>query len=211
MSYPELPKWPGLLVVGEKVTAEQASVILVRTNLRYLFSNDKVWLREVRQIMGFDPDEYAKDSWRRDQNAAAALGMLDLEYLANSRIASSWIGGPHGWCDWDGTIGAASYNIGKWPSVEAVRNEWTLIAAAFSFLSLRCQILDTEIGEGGSPVVEFTVSGGEVSVSEPGDLVTSVRDLSPAQVLAQMLGGSERGCTAEVLRNAVALCVEAVR
>lgn len=92
---------------------------------------------------------------------------LELEHLANFQVASSYIYGVHGWCDWDGNIHAASYNIGKRPTVEEVLQEWSLIAQEFPFLDLRCQLMSGEYCEYGIvPVVEFVVSQGKAQAVE---------------------------------------------
>ena len=57
------------------------------------------------------------------------ISHIELEYLSNHRIVSSWIGGPHGWCNWEGNIGCNNYNIGKHPSCKEVYNEWIKMSA----------------------------------------------------------------------------------
>lgn len=126
----DLTKWPRLLVVGAPVTEEQANDILVRTCVpAYLSGNDKRWSEAVRHILGFRQDEQPEDPALREDGAARMawfreqweyndrrkeeLGILDLNYLYNARIASSWLGGPFGWCNWDGTIFCDNFNIGK--------------------------------------------------------------------------------------------------
>lgn len=164
-----LNKWPALLVVGDKVTDEQAIEINFRTTSAWWSTNDHEFLDFIaktigtttRNFMGIDFNQSIRDAW----------GHIELEYLANSNIVSAYIGGPHGWCSWDGDVFANSYNIGKWPTVEEVFNEWKAIAEAFPFLNLRCQLLDGEQCEVDdrpvSAIVEFIVKDGTVEVIIP--------------------------------------------
>lgn len=211
--YPALPKWPALLVAGEPVTADQAAEILVRTCPSYLFANDKAWLREVKSTLGIpspgddrETARYGSMEWEAEKFAWRALGHIgDLNHLHNNRIVSTWIGGSYGWCDWDGTIGCANYNIGKWPSVEEVRDDWAKIAAAFPYLQLRAQLMSGETCEEDAiPLIEYTVARGEVQVSEPAAQIRPPVPVPDSQIIARMvLPGGERGCTPEQLRHAV--------
>lgn len=146
-------KWPRLVVQGAPVAPAQAEAILIRTN-QYLHCNDLEWEAAARKIMGiYDPfaerdesrlDErgYIRGQLDRERESREALGMLDLQYLDNTMIAGAWLGGgTHGWCHWNGRIGCANYNIGKWPSAEEVTADWKRIARAFPFLDLRCQVV----------------------------------------------------------------------
>jgi hypothetical protein len=100
------------------------------------------------------------------------LGILDLEYLQNYQIASSYLSGPHGWCSWTGVICCDGYGIGKWPTVEEVLVEWKLIANTWPFLNLKCQLLSNENNDSSSkPLIQYIVKNGEVSLSLPKDLL----------------------------------------
>lgn len=177
-------KWPALIVVGEKVTKDQAAEILVRTASWPVSSNAHKKDAEFNEAAGFPKEGLY--SWDMNESAEARearysqiearyeeLGIVRrLHYLKNSQITSSWIGGPHGWCDWDGNICTHEYNIGKWPSLEDVTEEWEGIAKAFPFLTLRAQVLSTEnvgddSGEMGTPTAEWRVSGGKVELCWP--------------------------------------------
>ena len=171
----DLTKWPRLIVVGEKVTGEQANEILVRTfHWHYFSTNDHEWERMVANLVGAPPDYHeatikngmSSEDWHALQDEfLATMHELDLAYLYNERIMSSWIGGPHGWCDWDGTIGTSEYNIGKWPSIQDVTEDWKEIAEAFPFLTLTSQLVPDE-GDAEMSVVRFEIAEGTVSVIE---------------------------------------------
>lgn len=146
----ELTKWPRLLVVGDSVTEEQANEILVRTDQWYLTSNDKGWTGSIAFLVGGTgamDKMYGGLTPQARQDLREELGALGLSYMYNSRIVSSFVGGPHGWCDWDGQIGCSTYNIGKWPSLEEVTEDWCKIAEAFPYLNLHSQLI-TDEGKG---------------------------------------------------------------
>jgi hypothetical protein len=208
----DLTKWPRLIVVPEKpepVTREQANEILIRTTSPYLYTNDHLLDLAVREILGHPH----KDSWHgpaagevkdwigAEREWRASLGILDLHYVYNSRIVSAWIGGPHGWCDWDGTLGCSTWNIGKWPSREDVTADWEAIAAAFPYLDLHVQLIITDSGDG-ELADEWRVHDGHAAPVEPVDRFTA-KDLSDADVLGRFLYGSECGVSLERLREAV--------
>lgn len=166
-------KWPAFLVQGTSVTEVQAVEILFRTSSARLCLNDRKFESFYYDLLGF-PDQESLDMAviNAHYEHARALGFLELGYLANSQIASSWIGGPNGWMNWDGQIHCSNKNIGKWPSVQEVSEDWAKIAKAFPFLDLRCQLLNHEAGypEGESRVtVEFVIKDGTVTVFEPAD------------------------------------------
>jgi len=203
-----LPKWPAHVVVGQDVTPEQAAEILIRTDGWWLATNDKAWERKVAELAGIEMGEYSLD-WKSTEAFKQRHGVLDLEYLTNSQIASSFIGGPTGWCSWEGHIGSNGTNIGKWPDVETVYNEWTRIAEAFPFLNLRSQLFSGEACQAGErgvgPVIEFVIEGGTVRMSEPVcPLEAEPRDIK-ADVLGLRTPGRERGVSPEKLAWALGL------
>lgn len=212
-----LPKWPALTVVGEKVTPEQAMQIIIRTNGGVWFSsNDKEFTRDLYKALGVETDESGHP---RDYTALDAVEeryqiISPLEYLCNQQIVSAFIGGPHGWCNWNGDIFCNSYNIGKWPDAEVVLNEWAKIAEAFPFLSLKSQLFSGEVGDPDSvvvPVVEFQVSHGEVTAFLPeGTLVPTVSNISVSAVssliILPAISRREQGCTLDQFRQALELC-----
>lgn len=204
-----LPKWPAFVVQGDAVTREQAAEILIRTNHWYVSTNDRQWAREVYRIAGISYKEdrgYIDVDWKSLEAFNKSMGVLDLEYLTNSQIASAYIGGPHGWCSWSGNIGCASYNIGKWPSIREVLREWTMIAEAFPFLRLWSQLFSGETCEEDvRPVVEFEIADGTARAGAP-----SGRKLNPESTIERdamnlFAIGRERGCSADTLRSAVDL------
>ena len=201
--FPELTKWPRLIVVGENVTRQQASEILIRTNQWWLGTNDLQFKRSVFALAGikwdgnrFVPDSCSLHAFERK------IRMLDLQYLENNQIASAWIGGPHGWCDWNGYIGCSNYNIGKWPSVEDVHHEWNLIAEAFPYLRLTAQLIPNE-GESEKAVVEWNVANGVARIGHPAQVLEPT-DVSEDVFLSIVMDRTrERGVSLDRLQEAL--------
>lgn len=200
-----LPKWSALTVVGERITEEQAMEVLVRTHRSQFFTNDKQWLAQVLKALGVHYSAVGKYPGYSYEALAAVLnelGVLDLRYLSNDRVMSAWIGGPRGWCDWTGAVGCGTYNIGKWPSIDAVHQEWTRIAEAFPFLELTTQlwngaVMDLEQGSI-EPVIEFQVHRGTVEMRLP------TTPIVPGVAGSTKYFGGERGCSLELWKRAVA-------
>lgn len=180
----ELPKWPLLLVKGDRITPEQADKVIIRTTrFHYLYSNDRKWNAEVKKVLGLRQKESLEhtpyDTWEEFERR---VRVLDLRYLLNDRIATSNAIGPYGWCAWDGTIGAEGMHLkGKWPEVENVTREWRNIAHAFPFLRLTAQLVREEWGydipeiSGHTPLVTWSVARGAVEMwDEPGPLLRNV-------------------------------------
>lgn len=174
-------KWPLLVVAGTPVTHEQANDILIRTN-NWVggHTNSKDWRAWVAELVGqpLEPDYWGEEiSTRFDmlkihmwnqKRFLKELGAPELEHLANERIYSSWIGGAKGWCNWDGTIGTSNYNVGKWPGIDEIGQEWERIAKAFPYLKLRSQLFPDE-GKGDWPAVEYIVGYGTSRMVVPHD------------------------------------------
>jgi len=213
-----LPKWPALLVQGKDVTEEQAREIILRTSVGWLDCNDKEWNEIVRNILG---KPMKRDySWDDDTTAAHAKvahewadcwpSVRPLYYLTNDRIASSWIGGPKGWIDWQGNIFCNTFNVGKWPGMGGLIDEAAALAEAFPFLEAKFQFLNHESGftpedEESLALLTIEFADGEItvddSVQEP---MTVDLGLEPSAIMMRFeSASSERGCTEEQLTQAV--------
>ena len=217
-----LPKWPRMAVIGDPVTIEQAAEILVRTQCwSYIHCNDHQWNDAVAEISGYPQElpynEQPTDTdtrmtmfnqlWAlRDKWVAEHRIIPNLEYLHNDQIASCYIGGPHGWCNWNGHIGCNDYNIGKWPSVETVYDEWQLIATTFPYLSLRCQLFsEHENGNAGAPLVQFNIDDGGATMQVPKKNMLVV-ELSADRMIDRLRSPiGERGCSVYQLQEGLRL------
>jgi len=214
-----LPKWPGILVKGEKVTIDQAKEIIIRTDDLRFSSND----REFDKQLNFEVFGIQTNGWNLTESVKAEKGIIDfheiwdwiekklsrykplsLNYLENSRVVSSWVGGPKGWCDWKGNISASNYNIGKYPSVEDVYNEWCLIAKEFPFLDLKAQLLNCEMCEDDAVpevVVEYVVKNGLVEIRDSDSLLSKPTFPDFMRRINDLYG--ERGCSIEQFKDAI--------
>ena len=189
-----LPKWPEIRVSGSPVTKEQAAIMAVRLTGTYFSTNEDPTNRMIsRCIYNHDPkrntrgsggiaeqawEHYAGEAlaknfsarWAFENAVYAHYGIIRIDNLQAHYIASSWIGGPHGWFRLDGTVqNPHAYNIGKWPDAGSVFQEWAIVAKAFPFLDLTCQLFNGEECENGAPVVQFRVKGGIVVAEAPGE------------------------------------------
>jgi hypothetical protein len=147
----QLPEYSAMVVLGDQITEEKASEIIIRTD------SLNIWESKHGGFKG-------------------CITYLPLIFLCNEWITSEYSKGPHGWCDWEGNIGCHYGNIGPNATVEWIEYEWKLIAYYFPFLSLRCQLFDRDVNDvGRKPIVEYEVNKGVVKTLLPSDcLVHSV-------------------------------------
>ena len=189
----DLPKWPACVIWGDKVSEKQAAEIILKTDHNFpdftYGSNYHNIDRELNALTGlshgwdFEGDNIER--WKVLDEFKAELGVLDLSYLTNDRISSSYICGLNGWCNWNGDIFQNNKNIGKWPSVASVWVEWQTIANAFPFLSLTCTLYSGEqCEEGTEALVSYTVSDGVAKVVEPIESVPVVDNTNYAGIFA---------------------------
>ena len=206
-----LPKWPALEVVGAKVTRAQAEDIILRTTgLSYFSTNSGEACTKLIEIF-FDIKDATRTGTKYPAHSIYDALPIDeadkklrntytriksiaeqLEFLQNHQIVSSFIGGPHGWCNWNGTIGCASFNIGKWPSVEDVLLEWKLIAKTFPYLDLTSRLFSGETcEENNKPLVEFIIKNGKAKAQEPKNATNfQTKSLDTANLISRLTSGT---------------------
>ena len=186
-------KWPCCIITGEPITHEQAMQIIWRTDSTMdawsmnWKGNDQDWSEWFCKIMkapkrsnykGLEGDAFREAINKQGElceHFNSLLGHIDLEYLCNDQINSSYIYGPNGWCHPDGYIGYSD-NIGKWPSIEEVYQELQTIVKAFPFLIMSVTIMDGENGYYEDSVISYEVSNGEVKIL---DTPIPASDLNP--------------------------------
>lgn len=191
-----LPKWPQMYVTGVPVTIEQAKEIIRRTDTFFTrgpSGNNQQFIKEVRKLVGMPPGYYdrprevlsesatqqEKDAFlekrRKEdeedkatyQSFQARWQPLKTSYVQNTWVSCAFIGGPHGWCHPDGNIGFVD-NVGKYPSVRGIFDDWVKLAEAFPFLDIGVTIYDREADDEGSrPVVSLKVKNGAVELLHP--------------------------------------------
>lgn len=192
-----LPKWPQHYVTGAPVTVEQAKEIIRRTDTFFAGGyggNNHSYNGWVRKTLGMAPGlwdrphrpfpkddatdaEKEADRVARNAELTEDRRLFDLfekrwhplstSYVHNSWVSCSFIGGPYGWCHPDGQIGYVD-NVGKWPSIESVFEDWKILAEAFPFLDIGVTLYDGESSEQGTrPVVSMVVKAGKVELADP--------------------------------------------
>lgn len=167
--FPNLRKWPQMVVTGRPVTKEQALEIIRRTDTFFVHEysgNDRDYEAAIIKRFEYPRFDYASGKSNYDAREAwmTTWQAVRTSYVHNSWVSCSFILGPHGWCHPDGQIGFID-NIGKYPSGEDVLEDWTAIATAFPFLHIDVTLMSEEEGvDGGQPVVGFRIRGTEVTV-----------------------------------------------
>lgn len=163
-----LPKWPQMKVSGRPVTVEQAKEIIRRTDSFFTngyYSNDRDFVKSVCRAVGLpnwaEVNIHEQVDFEKWYNAWEPV---TTNYVCNSWVSSSFIFGPNGWCHPDGTIEYV-HNIGKWPTVQEVLDDWTKLVTTFPFIELDCVLMSGEsLNNDNRPVVGFIVSNGAVEV-----------------------------------------------
>lgn len=194
-----LPEWPQMYVTGKPVTLEQAKEIIRRTDTFFDWGggNNHEYNRWVKETLGIPPDPWfgygydqesldQRDRWeklspeerQKERDAYAEKraawegrwNCVRTSYVHNNWISCSFIGGPHGWCHPDGNIGFVD-NVGKWPSVTEIYEDWKTLVEAFPFLDVAVTLFSGEsCEENAEPVVTLLVKDGQVTLAEPNDV-----------------------------------------
>lgn len=215
----ELPKWPQMLVFGERVKPEVALEVIRRTDTFFTQGydgNNRDFSERVRRLVRYPNYDHNADQLEmqaRYEEFQKVWKPVRTEYVTNSWVSCSFIFGPHGWMQPDGRIQYGD-NVGKWPSVEEIFDDWRLLAETFPFLRLDAVLMD---GEGDSrdeednnrelkPVVTFRVRDGEVNLLDPsgaylpfsafGHSIATVTDVTQRNIAASignLFGGARFG------------------
>ncbi|QBZ72162.1 hypothetical protein SEA_KRADAL_276 [Streptomyces phage Kradal] len=207
----ELPKWPVLTVVGQKVSPELGREICVRTThasrLLPWAGNEDPWRALVATAYGLDGlDDGDWLSVEQEDALTEELGILPLEYLGNDRVTASRFEEPSGWCDWDGTIGTTgTYFDSKWPTLRTLSEELGLIAGTWPELVMTVQLSsyrDAEQPEKVEPFLTWDIEHGSAVLRR--DHGPALRPVAlPCTDPEKLTDQSERGCPVELLAQAV--------
>lgn len=203
----ELPKWPTLQVVGQDVGPELGREICLRTtDPAHIFPCWDAWSQALADVYGVTPSDDGWLSYDEVDRLREELGILDLQYLGNDRVAASRYELPSGWCDWDGTIGTSGTDLGaKWPSLEELGKELALIAGTWPTLTMTVQLSsykDADRYEERYPFLTWDLGNGSVRVRpEPGELLLPVKmpEIEPELITEE----TERGTDIGTLRRAI--------
>lgn len=198
----QLPKWPAIKIIGKPISIEQAKDIIFRCDpfltdiFGYIGGNDHEFAEEYFRKSGL---ERLKD---RSEDVYDVFyehfGIISnrLQYLEIDLGSSSYIYGPTGWCNINGEIYLENKNIGKWPTVLEIYDDWKIIAEAFPYLDLICTVFDDEYCEDDKkPLVSFIIKDGMVELSEPLKSYRTVPANIPSEPLIDRYGclGRELG------------------
>lgn len=186
-----LPKWPQMLVTGKPITIEQAKEIIFATDNSLtstsgLMGNDRDFSDWFMELTGYNklvgryvdlyPNNFStlsdaeKDSLmskrlifrNAETEFLSRANFLINTYVCNSWVSCAFIGGPHGWCHPNGTISFID-NVGKWPSVQEIFDEWQTIATRWPFLDVHVTLMNGESQEDNIlPVINFHICNGEI-------------------------------------------------
>lgn len=189
-----LDRWNAVYITGQSVPHSTAREILMRTdgNIRSmrLSSNAHEFKAHVEDAFGWTVVQAWDDAWHRLSDAerdqfrsivgvntpwsldvlfAERVGTIPLSTMGTDLLCSCYVGGPTSWITPNGTIFMMDKNLGKWPEVKSIAEDWAAIAENFHELDLVCTVMDGEwcSDERLSPVVQFVVKSGTVTVQPP--------------------------------------------
>lgn len=168
-----LNKWVQLVINGDTISEEQALEIIRRTDSAFygeMSGNNHDFITEANKILKKPKMDYENiEKYIQEEKLWKEKWKLvnDLNYLKNNWVSCSWIGGCHGWCHPDGTIGFCN-NIGKYPEVKEIYDELSILGKEFPFLNLICTITDREESEDNiQSLVTITLNHGKIDVIDP--------------------------------------------
>lgn len=206
-----LPKWSQMLVTGKQVTVEQAKEIIFRTDefltdaTTYGGGNARKFNAEYRRLAGLDLLQFertARDGhtytdidWDKHNELQERLNIVETLHAKNSWASCSYAGGPHGWCSPAGVI-SYSDNVGKWPSIGEIIDDWTKIAQAFPYLDLHVTLMSGESCEDDTEaVINIRVVDGKAFAEAPDESVHVIperRDMLESFIELMNSTGGER-------------------
>ena len=206
-----LPKWPQMLVTGKQVTVEQAKEIIFRTDefltdaSTYSGGNARNFNAAYRKRAGLDllqfertardGHTYTSFDWDKQRELCERLNIIRTNYVENSWASCSYAGGPHGWCSPAGVI-SYSDNVGKWPSIGEIIDDWTKIAQAFPYLDLHVTLMSGESCEDDTEAaINIRVVDGSAFAQPPDESVHAIperRDMLESFIELMNPTGGER-------------------
>jgi hypothetical protein len=185
MSELSLPKWPQMIVRGLSVTQEQAKEVIRRTDKSFgPFEIGNLYSKFPARIcekIGHPVEEagdigvlYQYDRWL---DWSQKWGYIQCDFVYNNWIEKYCVHGPAGWMNPDGKI-QYGFNVGKWPSIDCLLQEWKVLAKEFPFINLFVILMSGEYCEDGTvPVVGIRVKDGSARLFDPADVDWSNFDI----------------------------------
>ena len=208
----DLPKWPHMILKGNKITSEQAKDIIFKcdnwfTETTLPHSNvPRNILKEYRKQSGLSEldnisEHMSKNQsddkfrhnirlWELMEKLQTHIKAIDLEYVRCDMADSHYIGGANGTVDSHGNV-FFDRNIGKWPSTKEVYNELKVLVDAFPYLEFCAALYDAEKCQRDEisvkQVIGFIAKNQEVIITNIDlglDMYTSNDDFEIDQVLS---------------------------
>jgi len=172
-----LPKWPQLIIVGDKVSKELAKEIIFRTDEFLVdpsshsggnnknfnaFYRKRANLESLNEMRSHDGHSWTLPNYDKVDHLYKVLGFVKLQYIYNNWGSSCFAYGPAGFCSPDGDI-FFCHNVGKYPEVKDIFEDFEAIAKAFPSLNMKAALYDGEECEDDTKfVVGFIIKNGEV-------------------------------------------------
>ena len=164
---------PHLLVVGEDITEEQASEIIIRTNrwpiIRFSHLYEKI---KKIYISSLPEEELISHVEFNYQILEKKIKSLHLNYFFNHRVDST--SGLRGWCNWNGKIFCNNYVLRGWPNYENIISDLEAISSNFPYLNFKLQIVEKQ--KTFKPAYTFQIKDGKVKELYSKKLITKPDD-----------------------------------
>ena len=208
---PNLPKWPQMIVTGKSVTKEQAWDIILKTDDFLTASNEYAGGNYDQFTKAYQQDTKLNHlDWNATKELRKSIGFVDSAFVYNRWASSSFVYGPAGWCKPNGEI-QFCHNVGKWPEVEEILNDWSLIASAFEYLDLNVTIMSGEsCEEESTPLINIKVSNGVAVLEEANSNVHPEFDMTKYYVFDFSNSRRELGLPDEFYNWAIPIIVKEV-
>lgn len=206
-SYEIKDKWPQLLITGEQVTDQNViNEILIATDsfftetspyaggnchkFRKLYqeASGALYLQKLDKYLS-EKDVIIKIGEYKCsllyyvyEEISKRVNFLQTSYVHNIQASSCFVYGPYGWFDVNGKIQYVD-NIGKWPDVYSVYDDFVMIATRWPFIKLNATCLSVEVQSGldkpnlKHPLFNIKVENGNVTVMDPDPSIHKIKNL----------------------------------
>jgi hypothetical protein len=160
-------------VYGQEISPDLAMEIICRTDSFFVNNgfagNNKNFNDAVLEGLGLPKVvwETVVEDQKVWDDFKTKLKVVPGVYVHNGWISNSFIFGACGWCHPNGKIHYL-HNVGKWPSVNDILEDWQKIAEAWPVLELEACLMGGESSEeAAKPLAIINVSGGTATLHDP--------------------------------------------
>jgi hypothetical protein len=117
-------KWCPLRLYGQPVDTKLAREIIFRTQRQAIpYTNDHAWTKAIYREIGYEQVNKIGNTLEElavDRALRSLTKILPLNVLFNDQVSSCYIGGPHGWINWDGAEGLKVSSQSKQPFINTI-------------------------------------------------------------------------------------------